>query len=503
MINSKKNSKKCKTISRRDFMRAAAVVAAFGIVHKQVKARPARNRLNITSSDNLKANVESSQSISEHIPTEPPNVVVIFVDDLGYRDVGAYGSVRIPTPNIDRIATDGLRFTDGYVTAATCSPSRAGLMTGRYQQRYGFEFNTGPVGSYEGVRGLDLDATTLAEYLKARGYATWMIGKWHLGGDDPQYFPLQRGFDYFYGFLSGAHTYMPSDTPGQNLSEYHLTEGNEPAPPNEDYLTDVFAEKAVNLIQNRPLDRPFFLYLPFNAVHEPIEATDNYLDLFGHIPDSTSRTYAAMVSSLDNAIGRVLDTLVAEGIDEQTLIFFASDNGGILKKYADNSPLRYGKAILFEGGIRVPFLMQWKGVVPGGSVSQVPVSTLDVAATALSASGGIPANTDLDGMDLLPIAIGSAKILPREFLFWRNGPNRAVRSSSWKLIQSDQSIWLFNLISDIGEKHNLEEERPDIRDRLLEALDEWDQTLMPPLWPSRVDQRRTIIIDGLTYEVHV
>lgn len=496
-------NQKSMRISRRDFMRAAATVAAFGVVPKHARAKPLNNRFNIPGSGVVQTGSALFQSDSAQIPVEPPNVIVIFADDLGYRDIGAYGNVRIPTPNIDRIAANGVRFTDGYVTAATCSPSRAGLMSGQYQQRHGFEFNTGSKDSHEDMRGLDPAVTTLADRMKAQGYETWMVGKWHLGEDDPRYFPLQRGFDYFYGILAGAHTYMPYGSQGQPLSKYELTEGNEPAPPNEDYLTDVFADKAVQLIQNRPADRPFFLYLPFNAVHVPLEATGDYLDRFTHIPDKDSQIYAAMISSFDDAVGRIMDTLTAEGIDRNTLVFFASDNGGLLSAFADNSPLRFGKGLLFEGGIRIPFMMQWKGVIPAGAVSPVPVSTLDIAATALSASGGAPPDSDLDGMDLLPVATGAAKVIPREFLFWRNGPNRAVRNGSWKLLQAGENVWLFNLASDIGEKHNLAEERCDIRDRLMEALDKWDETLIPPLWPSRPEMRRTMIIDGFAYDVHI
>ncbi|MCH7725415.1 MAG: sulfatase-like hydrolase/transferase [Planctomycetes bacterium] len=313
----------------------------------------------------------------------PVNVVLILADDLGYADTSTYGSKTIPTPHIDALAAGGVRFTDAYVTAATCSPSRAGLMSGRYQQRFGFEFNTsGGAITYRESRGLDPAVVTLADVFHQAGYATGMFGKWHLGSRE-YFHPQQRGFDEFFGFLAGAHSFFPVD--GQERFFSTVMRGKislkEPA-----YLTDAFAREAVKFIDAHK-EKPFFLYVPFNAVHTPIEASDNYLKRFPEVTNRRQRAYNAMTSALDDAVGSIVKAVKANGIDRNTLIIFLNDNGGpIYTRVQSNGRLRLGKLFLFEGGVRVPMIVNWPGMLEPGKIYRQPVSSLDVFPTACAAA---------------------------------------------------------------------------------------------------------------------
>jgi len=430
----------------------------------------------------------------------PPNVVLILVDDLGYGDTGVYGSKTIPTPHIDALAADGVRFTDAYVTAASCSPSRAGLISGRYQQRFGFEFNTsGAAITHRTSRGLDPAAVTLADVFRQAGYTTGVFGKWHLGTRDYLH-PLHRGFDEFFGFLAGAHSFLPakSNEPIYSTVMRGSTPLIEPA-----YLTDAFARETVNFIKAHK-EEPFFVYVPFNAVHTPLEATDKYLKRFPNEANPRQQAYNAMTSALDDAVGEIVRALKDAGIDDNTLIIFLNDNGGpIYTKVQSNGPLRFGKLFLFEGGIRVPMIVRWPGVLRGGSVYRKPVSSLDVFPTACAAAGtDLPSDLGLDGVDLLPYLKGDNSDLPHDALFWSNGPNKAVRLGNWKMIVAGDHKFLFNLKDDIGEAKNLAGQKPDVVRRLQKALKEWQSQMKPPAWPSKPN-RKIVDIDGIPYELNI
>lgn len=415
-----------------------------------------------------------------------PNVVLIVADDLGYGGVGCYGEKEIPTPHIDSLARNGVRFTNGYVTCPVCSPTRAALMTGRYQQRFGHEFNPGPAGLADPQFGLPLTETTLADRLKAAGYRTGMVGKWHLG-DSESHHPMRRGFDEFYGFLGGAHSYVDA---GDDRNP--ILRGTMPVDQTE-YLTDVFAREAAAFI-DRSRRRPFFLYLPLNAVHAPMQAPKKYLDRF---PDLSGRrrTHAAMLSAMDDAIGEVLETLRRTRLEEKTLIFFISDNGGpTAQTTSRNGPLGGFKGQVLEGGIRVPFIMQWKGRLPAGQVYEQPVVSLDILPTALAAAGvKLPDRAATDGVNLTPFLVNGSTGPPHSALYWRFGPQAAVRKGDWKLVlMGERPPRLYDLATDVGEKRDLAEDRPLKRMQLEAALEAWDSQLAEPRWgrARRINLRR-------------
>lgn len=441
-----------------------------------------------------------------------PNIIVILADDLGYGDLGVYGGTEIPTPNLDALARAGVRFTDGYVTCPICAPTRAALMSGRYQQRFGFEHNPGPEREASARFGLPRSERTLAEKLKDAGYATGMFGKWHIGyADELQ--PHQRGFDEFFGFLSGAHTYMPGEGRGRRGAGYNegIVRNGTPVEEKE-YLTDAFAREAAAFITTHAKPgaegkaAPFFVYLPFNAVHGPMEATKKYTDRFAHIEDANRRTFAGMLTALDEAVGRVLAAVKESGQEDNTLVFFFSDNGGPTPQTtASNKPLSGYKSQVLEGGIRVPFLMKWPGGgVPAGKVYEQPVMSLDVHATVLAAAGfdlNAPASREktdkpetprLEGRDLLPFVTAEGergKVGPHEALFWRMGNQWAVRKGDWKLLSQARAnarqpgeVRLYNLREDIGETNDLAAKMPEKVAELRAAYDAWNAGNIDPLW---------------------
>jgi len=422
-----------------------------------------------------------------------PNIVFLLADDMGHADVGFNGCTDIPTPHIDALAQGGVRFANGYVSGPYCSPTRAGLLTGRYQQRFGHEFN--PPGE-DARDGLPLSETTIADRLKAAGYATGLVGKWHLGGA-PQYHPQRRGFDEFFGFLSGAHSYEP----GKGAPIYRGTKAVDV----KEYLTDAIAREAVSFI-DRHKSQPFFLYVSFNAVHTPMEATDERLKRFASIADETRRTYAAMLAAMDEGIGKVVDTLKAHGLEENTLIVFLSDNGGPTMRGTTtngsrNAPFRGSKRTTLEGGIHVPFVMRWKGTLPAGAVYQPAVIQLDLLPTALAAAGvaAEPA-AKLDGVNLLPFVCGQNAAAPHDALYWRLGPQTAIRRGDWKLVRYDRAVdepettsnplsgppvtadRLYNLAADPGEQTDLAARHPEKVAELLKAWQAWNAELAEPLW---------------------
>jgi arylsulfatase A-like enzyme len=404
----------------------------------------------------------------------PPNIIILLADDLGYADVGFHGCKDIPTPHIDGLAKNGVRFTNGYVSGPYCSPTRAGMLTGRYQNRFGHEFN--PAG---GKQGMPVDQVTMAQRLRALGYATALIGKWHLG-NQAKMTPTERGFQEFFGFLGGAHTYFPLKGKEINRGDQVIEE--------KDYLTDALAREAFAFIDKNAKD-PFFLYLAFNAVHTPMEASDKYLNRFPNVQNKQRKTYAAMLSAMDDAIGQVVAKLREKGLEEDTLIFFFSDNGGPTMSGttingAINFPLRGSKRQLLEGGVRVPFVMHWKGRLPAGKTYDHPIIQLDVLPTSIAAAGGeVKAEWKLDGVNLLPYLDGKNASAPHEMLFWRFGDQLAARKGDWKMVRYDKSgIHLYNLRDDIGESKNLAAERPEILRDLQKAWTEWDRGNIAPLW---------------------
>jgi arylsulfatase A-like enzyme len=394
--------------------------------------------------------------------TDTPNIVFIVGDDMGYADVGFHGCQDIPTPSLDGLAAGGVRCTNGYVSGPYCSPTRAGLLTGRYQTRFGHEFNPGAVPT----QGLPLSEKTIADRLQAAGYKTGLVGKWHLGASDDHH-PNARGFDEFFGFIAGAHAYLP----GQGAPIYRDREEVKET----EYLTDALGREAVAFI-DRHQDQPFFLYLAFNAVHTPLEAQEERLAKFEKIADPKRRKYAAMMSAMDDAIGEVLAKLDADGLSDKTLIFFISDNGGptmatTATNGSINAPLRGSKRTTLEGGVRVPFLVKWPGKLPAGKVYEQPVIQLDATRTALEAAGVETVGDEkLEGVNLLHYLAGENNDAPHKALFWRFGQQMAVRQGDWKLVKYDPVVdggqkgatdaRLYNLAEDIGEEDNVIAEEP-------------------------------------------
>ncbi len=423
----------------------------------------------------------------EAAPPAKPNILLIVADDLGYGELGAQGFTReIPTPHLDSIARNGTRFTSGYVTGPYCSPTRAALLTGRYQQRFGHEFNPGPALAGGPGAGLSVNEKTIADRLKPAGYATGWFGKSHLG-NEPQFHPLKRGFDEFFGFLGGAHSYLETGA-GPNA----ILRGTEPVP-SIDYTTDAFAQEAVSFI-GRHQDQPWFVYLPFNAVHAPLETLEKYEARFKDITDPKRRKFAAMLSALDDGVGSVLTKLREQQQEERTLIIFHSDNGGPTPSITSgNGPLRGFKGQTWEGGVRVPFFAQWKGTLPAGKVDDRPVAQIDILPTALAAAGvEVKPEWKIDGVNLLPYLKGEKSEAPHEAIFWRFGQQIAVRQGDWKLVKaqtgsgeakaSTQGAELYNLANDIGETNNIAAAHPGKVAELATLWNQWNSQLVEPAW---------------------
>lgn len=411
-----------------------------------------------------------------------PNILIIVGDDMGYADVGFHGCKDIPTPSLDALASSGAKFTSGYVSGPYCSPTRAGLLTGRYQNRFGHEFNP------TGMQGLPVGETTLADRLKSAGYATGMVGKWHLGALSEMH-PMKRGFDTFFGFLGGAHSYFQASG---------ILRGNEPVS-QLNYTTDDFGIEACSFIE-RHQSRPWFLYLTFNAVHTPMDATDERLAKFAHIADKRRRTYCAMMLAMDEAIGKVKSKLVETGQAENTMVMFISDNGGptmvgVTVNGSQNEPLRGSKRTTLEGGIRVPFVVAWPSRIPPRVVHESAIQ-LDLHATALAAAG-VEAKPEwkLDGVNLLPHLLGETTGPLHEALFWRFGQQMAVRSGQWKLVRYDSNAdtqlggsqpvtnaRLYDLANDVHEDRDLAATMPEKVQELQSKWDEWNRSNVRPLW---------------------
>ena len=462
----------------------------------------------------------------------PPNVVLIVADDLGWNDLtfagGGVAGGTVPTPNIDSIAAAGARFSNGYAANGTCAPSRAALMTGRYGTRFGFEFTPTPPGMmqlatlmpampgrlrapiavpggktlpYEDM-GVPASEITIAELLREQGYHTVHIGKWHLGRSNGMA-PQDQGFAE--SLLMASGLYLPENHPDVvNAKQdsdpidrflwvamrFAASFNGGPAFEPDGYLTDYYTRQAVEVIEaNR--DRPFFLYLAHWAPHSPLQATREDYEALSHIPLHRERVYAAMIRALDRGVGQVLEALERNGLDENTLVLFTSDNGGAgyIGLPDVNRPFRGWKITLFEGGIRVPFFAKWPVRIPAGAEVSAPVHHFDLFATAAAAAGApLPDDRKIDGVDLLPFVTGEARGVPHEALFWQSGASRSALVDGWKLNVSDPPgrSWLFDLRSDPTEQHDLSAERPDKLAELQAALARHDAEQAEPLWPSQL-----------------
>lgn len=469
--------------------------------------------------------------------SEKPNIVIIIADDLGKTDISLYGNPPIQTPNIDSIGLKGMTFTEGYITSPICAPSRAGMLTGRYQQRFGFEYQ--PHDRYPKNRiemfvyknfiatgdwlvadqiefprfqditknGMPPSEIMLSEILQKAGYRTGIAGKWHLGAGDHA-IPINRGFDYQYGFYEAYSLYMADTSSPDVVNQRHKDfsdpfiwgkgrSGNCAIRRNHDiieeeyYLTDRIAEEA-NAFIDRNQDHPFFLYIPFLAPHTPFQATKAYYDKLDHIEDRNKRVYNAMIWQLDDAVGNIISHLEQTGLMENTIIFFLSDNGGATYTEAtDNAPLKGGKFTNFEGGLNIPFMVRWDGHVTPQTIYKEPVISMDIFTTTLELTG-IPYTTrELDGVSLLPVLTDSLKQPIHDKLCWRSGYNRAIRYGDWKLITDDLSgnHALYNVRTDKEELTNLYNSEPETVESLRKEHAAWEADMMDPRWPRVMDYR--------------
>ena len=471
----------------------------------------------------------------------PPNIVLIVADDLGYNDIslngGGVAGDAVPTPHINSIAHNGINFSNGHAGNATCSPSRAAMMTGRYPTRFGFEFTSVPMSFSRNIaefkskglhpviyhadreaqmpafesQGVPTSEIMLPKLLKQADYHSIHVGKWHMG-ENASMGPNAHGFDETLGFLQGGMMFLEADDPNVVNAQqdfdpidqflwaaapfgvsYNNGEAFKPAT----YVTDYFTDEALQAIKANK-DRPFFMYLAYNAPHTPLQATREDYDALPQIKDHTRRVYAAMIRNLDRNIGRVLAELKAQGLDQNTLVIFTSDNGGAHYIGLDdlNKPYRGWKATFFEGGTRVPFFMQLPGVIAPGSQFTAPVSHFDIFATSAALAGvQPPADRVIDGVNLIPFARGEQGGRPHEQMFWRSGAYQVARSGDWKLQvnETQDKVWLFNLQDDPTEQHNLVDAEPARVKELLAQLAEFNSQQKAPLWPSLVEA--PILID--------
>jgi len=431
---------------------------------------------------------------------DKPNLIVIMTDDMGYADVGFNGCKDIPTPNIDSIAYNGAHIVNGYVSFPVCGPSRAGFITGRYQDRFGFTTNP-TIDPTNDIAGLPLDEKTIAEVLHKEGYKSAIVGKWHLG-THPNFHPLKRGFDYFYGFLSGGHNYFMNQLTIENLENvkskwaWYKTKLRENHKTLEfedyktDYLTDELSEAGLRFINKQAENnKSFFLFLAYNAPHTPMHATEKYLSRFPDIEDKKRKTYAAMVSAVDDGVGNVLRTLKDNGIEENTLIVFLSDNGGAHNNASQNTPLRGTKGSVYEGGLRVPFAMQWKGVIPANTSYEESVSSLDIMASIVDILD-IKTNPKkpLDGVNIIPYLTGKKKGAPHEYLFWRKWEQNAMAAinADYKLlkVKKNAETEFYNLKKDVSEKENIKGSNSKKVQEIQKEWDKWNVQLKDRVFPT-------------------
>lgn len=430
-------------------------------------------------------NQQHSQSLG--LKEQKPNIIIILVDDAGYVDFGFMGSADLDTPHIDQLAKAGVVFTDAHVSSTVCAPSRAGLLTGQYQQRSGFEANgTGFGGT--GDIGLADHVTTIAEIFKNNAYNTMALGKWHLGHTASDH-PNQRGFNEFYGFLGGSRSYFPIKNPShQDMLQYNGERVHF-----EGYLTDVLGDKSIDFIEKNK-ENPFFMYLAFNAVHTPMEAKKEHLEKY---KDHPRQLLAAMTWSLDENIGKLTTRLKALDLFDNTLIYFLSDNGGAHNNQSEMGPLKGWKGNAFEGGHRVPFIMSWPDSLKGGKQFHGLTSAFDIAKTSFVAAG-IPTDTmTLDGVDLMPYLTHLSRGNPHDNLYWRKLDDAAARLGAYKLIKlNDYGEVMYNLSEDLGEMKDISDTAKDTFDMLYNNLKNWENEMMNPLW------REGKPWEEITYDIH-
>jgi len=416
-----------------------------------------------------------------NISAEKPNFVLIVADDLGFADLSLNGSTQIKTPNIDQLAKTGVMFSEAYVSSPVCSPSRAGLLTGRNQVEFGHDNNIG--GNQPGFDpeylGLPLSQKTIADLLALQGYVSGLVGKWHLG-DLPKYHPLKRGFNEFWGYTGGGHDYFNSSPDGTGYNSPIQSNYKNPDPIT--YITDDVGNECAGFI-TRHQDQPFFLFASFNAPHTPMQAIEEDLILYENIKDIKRRTYAAMVHRLDINVGKIIEAINESGLSDNTLIVFISDNGGPVNSNASiNAPYNGQKGILLDGGIHVPFIMNWPQTLPADKTYANPVSSLDIAATFYELAAG-EINTNFDGVNLMPYLLGDRNSLPHKELKWRFTISAAIREGDWKLIRlPDRLPYLFHLPSDISEQNNVALENLEKTEELLRKLGVWDVGLPHPVF---------------------
>ncbi len=443
---------------------------------------------------------------------DKPNVIIILADDMGYGDAGYLGGKDVLTPHIDQLAKDGMQFIQGYAAASVCGPSRAGLLTGRYQQRFGAGENC-PEGGYPNDSRskrapIPLDQPVLPELMKTVGYRTGHIGKWHLGLHSPHR-PNGRGFDYYYGILNGQHDYYKADKEFKHYDTWPVFRNNTIVDYKKgDYLTDRFTEEAVGFIK-RNKDKPFFMYLAYTAVHYPYQVPKSYTDRLLHIEDPNRRTFAGMLLAMDDGVGSIRKTLKDEGLDKKTAIVFASDNGSpgdgakLKKRFSSKGSLRGFKGDTYEGGIRVPFILHWPGQVPSGSSYEHPVSALDLAPTITHFLGVPPPMKGFDGVDLLPYLKGKKNGQPHDALYFRRDRDYAIRKGDWKLTWNDEEVGtlphriqretppkLFNIAKDPNEQNDLYRQFPEKARALQKQFDAWDSPLPNSNWWGRPWNRK-------------
>ena len=418
-----------------------------------------------------------------------PNIIIILADDAGYSDFGFMGSDEIKTPNLDQLALDGVTFNNAYVSASVCSPSRAGLLTGMYQQRFGHECNL----DSDVNNSFDPNQITIAEALKTEGYTTGLIGKWHLG-DKTQNHPLKNGFDYFWGFISGARNYFYNPNEVNRNSIRNVVE-NYSQTKFEGYLTDVLGEKAISFIdKNNQSNNPFFLFLSFNAPHTPMQAKEEVLQKF---KDNPRQVYASMMWSMDEAIGNVIDALKENNQYDNTIIYFLSDNGAAMSNNASPFPYKGWKGNQFEGGIKTPMVMTWKNKIKSNTQFDGFISALDIFKTSLEVSN---VNDELmvnaDGKNIMNYL--NDNIIQNENLFWRKDKMATVRSGNYKLIRlNDTSTVLYNIENNFFEDLDLKLIEPLIHDSLFKVLSAWEDRLIDPNWIENKDWN---IVTEMIYE---
>ena len=428
-------------------------------------------------------------AVARAYATEPPNIIVIMADDMGYADTGFTGSEEISTPNLDALAASGVVFRQGYANHPFCGPTRAALLSGRYQHRIGFETNPAFDPSNP-IMGIDPDVTLFPKRLQNAGYVTGCIGKWHLGAAEP-FHPNNRAFDYFYGFLGGGHDYFQIDLTKPVKEGYlqGLTRNGKPAT-FDGYLTTALSRDAARFVNDNK-DQSFFLYVAYNAPHAPLQAPAEDIERYKHIPDKKRRTYAAMVDVMDRGIGEVITAVEKNGLRDNTLIFFLSDNGGPQASEqkpgkwngSSNQPFRGGKGDLYEGGVHVPFIASWPARIPAGTTFDAPVISIDISRTAVAAAGGSPGGKHaMEGVDLLPFVTGDQGGVPHEALYWRSGTKWSVLAADGtKQVQDNDSDspQLFFLPDDVSETNDLIASQPERSKALQESWKRWDEENVP------------------------